>query len=63
MYEDKIIKCKDCGREFIFTAGEQDFYNDKKLSDPKRCPNCRQERKQKASEFHDKANNVDKSQL
>ncbi|MBE6710819.1 MAG: zinc-binding protein, partial [Ruminococcaceae bacterium] len=26
MYEDKTLKCKECGNEFVFTAGEQEFY-------------------------------------
>ncbi len=26
MYEDKILVCKECGNEFTFTAGEQEFY-------------------------------------
>ena len=26
MYEDKTLICKECGAEFIFTAGEQEFY-------------------------------------
>ena len=26
MYTDKTLKCKECGSEFIFTAGEQEFY-------------------------------------
>ena len=26
MYEDKTLRCKDCGKEFVFTAGEQEFY-------------------------------------
>ena len=26
MYEDKTLKCKDCGADFVFTAGEQEFY-------------------------------------
>lgn len=25
MYEDKTLVCKDCGNEFVFTAGEQEF--------------------------------------
>ena len=29
MYEDKTLKCKDCGEEFVFTAGEQEFYAEK----------------------------------
>ncbi|MBN1071439.1 cytochrome C551, partial [Clostridium botulinum] len=27
--EDKTIVCKDCGQEFIFTVGEQEFYKEK----------------------------------
>ena len=23
-YEDKTLTCKDCGKEFIFSAGEQE---------------------------------------
>ena len=26
MYEDKTLICKECGAEFVFTAGEQEFY-------------------------------------
>ncbi|HIZ31146.1 MAG TPA: zinc-ribbon domain-containing protein, partial [Candidatus Fournierella merdipullorum] len=26
MYEDKTLVCKDCGKEFVFSAGEQEFY-------------------------------------
>ena len=26
MYEDKTLVCKDCGQEFVWTAGEQEFY-------------------------------------
>ena len=25
MYEDKTLVCKECGKEFVFTAGEQDL--------------------------------------
>ena len=24
-FEDKTLVCKDCGKEFIFSAGEQEF--------------------------------------
>lgn len=44
--EDKKITCKDCGKEFIFTEGEQEFYKEKGFSDPIRCPECRKVRKQ-----------------
>ena len=29
MFEDKTLKCKECGADFIFTAGEQEFYAEK----------------------------------
>ena len=31
MYEDKTLTCKECGAEFVFTAGEQEFYAEKGL--------------------------------
>ena len=46
MYEDKTLTCRDCGREFIFTAGEQEFFAERGLeNEPHRCPDCRRERK------------------
>ena len=46
MYEDKTLVCSDCGEEFVFTAGEQEFYAEKGFTnEPKRCKNCRQARK------------------
>lgn len=47
MYEDKTLNCKECGEEFVFTAGEQEFYNEKGfVNEPQRCKNCRDSRKQ-----------------
>ena len=44
---DKTIVCKDCGKEFIFTEGEQAFYKEKGFdNDPVRCPECRRAIKQ-----------------
>lgn len=44
--EDKKILCKDCGKEFIFTVGEQEFFKEKGFeNDPVRCPDCRRTRK------------------
>ena len=46
MYEDKTLMCKDCGQEFIFTAGEQEFYDSKGfVNEPQRCKACRDARK------------------
>jgi len=39
---DKILKCSDCGNDFVFTAGEQLFFHDKQFkNDPKRCKQCK----------------------
>ena len=44
---DKTLVCKDCSQEFIFTEGEQTFYQEKGLTnEPQRCPDCRKARKQ-----------------
>ena len=46
MYEDKVLVCKDCGNEFVWTAGEQAFYAERGLQNaPARCRDCRQARK------------------
>lgn len=46
MYEDKKLVCKDCGKEFVFTAGEQEFFAEKNLvHEPQRCKPCRNARK------------------
>ncbi len=45
MYADKNITCTDCGQEFLFTSGEQQFYADRQFSEPRRCPSCRSSRK------------------
>ena len=45
--QDKVIVCKDCGQEFTFTVGEQEFYKEKGFdNEPVRCPACRRARKQ-----------------
>ncbi|MEW8956932.1 zinc-ribbon domain-containing protein [Clostridium sp.] len=44
--EDKNLVCKDCGKDFVFTAGEQEFFQSKGFeNDPVRCPDCRRARK------------------
>ena len=46
MFEDKTLVCKDCGAEFVFTAGEQEFYAEKGFkNEPVRCKACRNNRK------------------
>ena len=38
--------CKQCGKEFVITQSEINFYKSKNLSIPKRCKECRQSNKQ-----------------
>ena len=46
MYEDKKLTCKECGNEFTFTAGEQEFYAERGFqNEPQRCKACRDARK------------------
>ena len=46
MFQDKTLICKDCGNEFVFTAGEQEFYAEKGFTnEPQRCSVCRAARK------------------
>ncbi len=45
-YADKTLTCRDCGMDFVFTAGEQEFYAQKGFTnEPTRCPSCRRARK------------------
>ncbi|MFC2038316.1 zinc-ribbon domain containing protein [Chloroflexota bacterium] len=45
-FEDKQLQCLDCGQDFTFTAGEQEFYASRGFqNEPKRCPDCRRSRK------------------
>lgn len=54
-FQDKTLVCKDCGQEFVFTAGEQAFYKEKGLdNEPKRCKECRDKRKVQRSEEQNK---------
>ena len=49
-YVDKTLKCAECGTEFTFDASEQEFYANKGFTnEPKRCPSCRQSRRQSDS--------------
>jgi CxxC-x17-CxxC domain-containing protein len=44
-FQDKVLKCVDCGKDFVFTAGEQLFFHDKQFhNDPKRCKACKLKR-------------------
>ncbi|MBT3273399.1 MAG: cytochrome C551 [Spirochaetales bacterium] len=45
---DKKIICKDCGKDFMFTESEQEFYIEKGFdNEPQRCKACRKAKKDK----------------
>ncbi len=50
-FEDKLIQCSDCGREFTHSAEDQEFFQEKGFTnEPKRCPICRQAKKAERGE-------------
>ena len=45
-FEDKTLVCKDCGKDFVFSVGEQEFYAEKGFeNEPVRCRDCRDARR------------------
>ncbi len=46
-FQDKSIQCSDCGTTFVFSAGEQEFFQTKGFTnEPKRCTSCRRAKKE-----------------
>src|ERR1700739_1507636 len=44
-FQDKVLKCVDCGSDFVFTAGEKFLFHDKQFkNEPKRCKTCKAKR-------------------
>lgn len=45
-YSDRTLTCVDCGVEFIHSAADQEYYDQKGFSsEPKRCSSCRASRR------------------
>ena len=41
-FSDITLTCKDCAQPFVFTSGEQEFYQQRGLlNQPGRCQSCR----------------------
>ena len=50
--EDIKIICKDCGEEFLFSVGEQNFYEEKGFQNkPVRCKACRDKKKAEKANY------------
>lgn len=62
-FEDQQLTCADCGREFTFTAEDQEFYSAKGYSAPKRCPECRAARKAHSRGGHSRGGTVKDNSL
>lgn len=42
-FGDQLLSCAECGEDFCWPAGAQQFFFDKGLKNtPKRCPACKQ---------------------
>jgi CxxC-x17-CxxC domain-containing protein len=51
--EDKMLTCKDCANQFLFSSREQQFFAEKGFQNqPQRCRDCRQARRSSGSEAH-----------
>ncbi len=45
-FQDKVLQCRDCGKDFTWTAEEQEFYQQKGFDNaPVRCKDCRAAKK------------------
>jgi CxxC-x17-CxxC domain-containing protein len=44
-FQDQNLTCQDCGKQFVWSAEDQEFYAERGLQQPKRCKDCRQARK------------------
>lgn len=57
LFQDRTLKCKDCGQEFIWTKEEQEFFAAKGFKNkPARCKNCRQRNRQKVESEYFRVN-------
>jgi CxxC-x17-CxxC domain-containing protein len=52
VYQDMELVCSDCGNAFVFSVTDQEYYASKGFQTPKRCLNCREQRK--ASSGHNR---------
>ncbi len=51
MFEDRYLTCRDCGEEFVFSAAEQEFFQEKGfVNQPSRCLKCRANRRQRQNQ-------------
>ncbi|MEK7092687.1 MAG: zinc-ribbon domain containing protein [Patescibacteria group bacterium] len=50
-FQDQNLTCRDCGKPFVWTASEQEFYQQKGFQNPPvRCQDCRTAKKARMNE-------------
>lgn len=53
-FVDLTLNCIDCGKDFVWTSGEQSFFYDKGLKNPpKRCKPCKQAKNERLAAITD----------
>jgi CxxC-x17-CxxC domain-containing protein len=63
-FQDRVLKCMDCGADFVFTSGEQQFYHEKDFrNEPKRCKACKLKRQNSPSDRGSSAGRVETSAI
>lgn len=45
-YADQILKCIECRAEFLLTSGQQRWFADRNMMNPKRCEWCRKKKRE-----------------
>jgi len=48
--QDMTVACKQCEVTFVFTKGEQRFFQGKKMTQPAQCPECKKWIREKRAE-------------
>jgi CxxC-x17-CxxC domain-containing protein len=62
-FEDRHLQCTTCGADFLWAAGEQQFFAERGLDHlPKRCPACKRRRHAKRVEAGDGAQSTFEAQ-
>jgi len=50
-YRDQTRVCVDCHNEFLWSAGEQEYFHERGFTEPpKRCKECRRAKKERRGE-------------
>ena len=60
-FQDKTIICCDCGEPFLWSHGEQRYYQDRSLSPKRRCPQCCEKRRKRIRPNSDLGNTLAKA--